>query len=119
MKVKLISFGFKYGEPHQELGQDYRLIDCRGLKNPHNVTELKPLTGLDGKVQRYVESDVRFGQLQDNATMALKDGIVIAFGCYGGRHRSVSMAEMTAAKLKDAGHEVEIYHRELDVRKSA
>ena len=115
MKVQLISFGFKYGEP----AQHDRLIDCRSLKNPHNVTELKPLTGLDGRVQKYVESDVRFGQLQDNATMALKDGIVIAFGCYGGRHRSVSMAEMTAAKLKDAGHEVEIYHRELDVRKSA
>lgn len=113
MKVQLISFGFKYGEPHRH----DRLVDCRSLKNPHNVTEMKPMTGLDGKVQKYVESDVRFGQLQEQAMVALKDGAVIAIGCYGGRHRSVAMAELTAAKLREAGHEVEVYHRELGGRK--
>lgn len=115
MTVKLISFGFKYGQPHDAA----LIVDCRSMKNPHNVPELKRLTGLDGKVQRYVKTDFSFDRLQDFALAGAVEGGSVAFGCFGGRHRSVAMAEMLAVKLRRLGHVVEIQHRELDVRSYA
>ncbi|WP_113152760.1 RNase adapter RapZ [Nitratireductor sp. OM-1] len=115
MQVKLVSFGFKYGPPYDVK----KIVDCRPMKNPHNVTELRRLTGLDGRVQKYVETDDRFGRTLQEALLGLNDGDTVAFGCYGGRHRSVAMVEMSAYRLRASGFDVEVHHRELDIRRTA
>ncbi len=83
------------------------------MANPHRVPTLKALTGRDRAVQEFVKNDKWFGSMQDAATMAVKDDDMLAFGCYGGRHRSVAMAELTAGELRKMGHKVEVIHSEL------
>lgn len=110
--VKIISFGFKYGtpEPHN------RLVDCRVLRNPHNVPGLKPLTGRDEAVQEYVRQDRKYTRLLDVAETGVKSSDIIAIGCFGGRHRSVAVAEAVAKDLAECGFEVELEHRELGIK---
>lgn len=108
MPVKLMSFGYKHGIP-----KGIVCLDCRDLDNPHKVPELKPLTGRDDMVKAFVKLDRKFIALLTDALKLAKVGD-LAFGCIGGRHRSVAMAEITAAWLRNQGMEVEIVHRELD-----
>lgn len=121
MQVTIVSFGYKHGLP---LDADL-VIDCRFLPNPHWVDELRPLSGLDEPVVAYLDSqDVtsRFvDELQDLLLFLLpnyvKEGksyLTVAFGCTGGRHRSVAISERVAALLDQSGYKPRVNHRDLD-----
>jgi RNase adapter protein RapZ len=107
MKYEVISFGFKYGTP-----EGYAIIDCRVLRNPHHAPELKPLTGLDLRVKRYVNESAGCKTLLLQADSVNTNKI--AFGCIGGKHRSVAMAELFKDMVETMGHEVEIKHTALE-----
>lgn len=106
--IKIVSFGHKFGEPEAD-----RKADCRSLRNPHHDPKLKRLTGRDKPVRDFVSEDSKTFHLVERVLSVAQDGETIAFGCFGGRHRSVALAEMVGEALKARGHEVEIHHREL------
>lgn len=111
--LTIISFGYKYGRPSDV---DPRfVIDCRDLPNPHHRRDLRELTGKDKAVQGFVK---RTGEHEDLLAVAddmLAGGATtVAFGCVGGRHRSVSLAELAAEKFTAEGYAVKVVHRELD-----
>lgn len=120
LNITISSFAYPRGLP-----RDADLVfDVRFLRNPHYVAALKPLTGLDQEIQDYVAQDERFAdfttKISDLIFFALpeykKEGksyLKIAFGCTGGRHRSVCMAENMAGKLRERGFKVHLHHREL------
>ena len=120
-QVTVMSFGYKHGVP-----PDADLVfDCRFLPNPHWVEELRPLTGLDAEVQEYVASfdltDRFLERLEPLLGLLLpayvdegKSVLTIAFGCTGGRHRSVSIAERMAVWLRDQGLEPRLRHRDVN-----
>ncbi len=119
-QVTVMSFGYKHGVP-----PDVDLVfDCRFLPNPHWVDELRPLTGLDPEIQEYVGSfdltaefleriEGLFELLLPAYVEEGKSVLTVAFGCTGGRHRSVSMAERFAAWLAERGIEPRIRHRDV------
>lgn len=121
MTITLSSFAFPRGLP-----RDADLVfDVRFLKNPHYVPGLKPQTGRDPAVRAFIERDPAYapflGKTQDLITSLLphyqregKSYLTIAFGCTGGRHRSVTLTERMAAYLKEQGFRVTLVHRELD-----
>ncbi|HJK95033.1 MAG TPA: RNase adapter RapZ [Polyangiaceae bacterium LLY-WYZ-15_(1-7)] len=124
MVTRVISFGFKYGLP-----KDADLVfDLRYLPNPHHVRELRPKTGLDEPVARYVLDTPEAAELLDDLERLLahtlpryeregKAYLTIAIGCTGGRHRSVAMSEALAARLRGASgdaREVRVQHRDVD-----
>ncbi|GGC22240.1 nucleotide-binding protein [Novosphingobium marinum] len=123
MTVTVSSFGFARGMPPvADL-----VFDMRFLDNPHWVDELRPLTGRDEAVGRHIEKDPAFGdaftRIRDLSLMLLpryraqgKAYVHIAFGCTGGRHRSVFTAERMAAALHDAGFSPTLLHRNLGSR---
>jgi UPF0042 nucleotide-binding protein len=117
--VSTVSFGFRNGVP-----EDADLVfDVRFLPNPHFVPEFRPLTGKDARVARYIR---RFPQTKeflkriDELLVYLlphyihegKSYLTIAFGCTGGQHRSVMMAEEVGKFLKSAGYDVKVVHRD-------
>lgn len=106
--ITLLSFGHKFGVPAAD-----RTADCRSLRNPHHDPKLKPLTGRDKAIRDFVAADAKTAVLVDRILSVATDGETIAFGCYGGRHRSVAVVEMVGKALKDRGYEVEVHHREL------
>ncbi len=119
-QVTLMSFGYKHGLPPDA---DV-VIDCRFLPNPHWVEDLRPMTGLDPEVQDYVASFELTGEFLDRLESLLdlllpayvnegKSVLTIAFGCTGGRHRSVSITERLAAWLRERGTEPRIRHRDV------
>jgi UPF0042 nucleotide-binding protein len=117
--VSCVSFGFKHGVP-----DDADLIfDVRFLPNPHFIPEFRPLTGRNSKVAKYIRSfpqSVEFIQRISELLIYLlphyihegKSYLTIAFGCTGGQHRSVMIAEDVAARLKKAGYRVKVGHRD-------
>jgi UPF0042 nucleotide-binding protein len=117
--VSCVSFGFKHGVP-----DDADLIfDVRFLPNPHFIPEFRPLTGRNPKVAKYIRSfpqSVEFIQRISELLVYLlphyihegKSYLTIAFGCTGGQHRSVMIAEDVAARLKKAGYRVKVGHRD-------
>lgn len=108
--IKIVSFGFKKGA----IPQCDELVDCRVLKNPYFVPELKVLTGRDTKVREWLEKDPRWSEILNRAEeQALEGKKVLAVGCLGGTHRAPAMAEAVAAQLRSVGLEVEVVHREL------
>lgn len=119
-QVTVMSFGYKHGVP-----PDADLVfDCRFLPNPHWVEDLRPMTGLDPEVQEYVASFelteqflARLYPLLELLLPAyLEEGksiLTIAFGCTGGKHRSVSMAERAAVWLRGQGIEPRLRHRDV------
>lgn len=120
MTITVISFGYKKGIP---LDADL-VFDVRMLPNPYYVEELKPLTGNDKSVQDYVmkfhESQVyltRIKQMVDFLIpQCIKEGrgqFVVAIGCTGGQHRSVTFANMMTEYLGINGHRVTVNHREV------
>lgn len=120
-QVTVMSFGFKYGVPSDA----DMVIDCRFLPNPHWVDELRPMTGLDEPVQEYVSSfDLtisaveRIESLLDLLVPAYvsegKSVFTVAFGCTGGRHRSVAIAEQIAAWMRTTGIDPRVRHRDVD-----
>jgi RNase adapter protein RapZ len=117
LRVSLVSFGYAYGIP-----RDVDLVfDCRFLPNPHWVEELRPMTGLDEPVARYVldhedaqhfASDV-VAMLDWQIPAFAKEGksyLSIAIGCTGGRHRSVALAEEVRRRL---GLDTAVFHRDI------
>ena len=120
LRVTVVSFGFKYGLP---IDADM-VADMRFLPNPYWVDELRPMSGLDEPVRDYVRSQPRSTEFLDRyeALLALlTDGFVhedksfltVAIGCTGGRHRSVTMAEALAERLRALGVRTQVVHRDL------
>ncbi|WP_135500961.1 RNase adapter RapZ [Roseovarius aestuariivivens] len=123
LSVTVQSFSYKRGLPR---GLDM-VLDCRFLRNPYWDERLRGLDGRDAQVQAYVAADDRFAGFRDRVidlTELLlpayeaegKAYLAIGFGCTGGQHRSVTMAETLAAALAEAGWQVSIRHRELERR---
>ncbi|XDA98779.1 RNase adapter RapZ [Sulfitobacter sp. LCG007] len=124
LSVSVQSFSYKRGLPRSV----DMVYDCRFLKNPYWVPELRPLNGTDPAVSAYVRADPRFPGFAEQ-TLELsrfllpayreegKAHLSIAFGCTGGQHRSVVMAELHALRLAEQGWQVSIRHRELDLRR--
>jgi Predicted P-loop-containing kinase len=121
LAVAVTSFAYRNGLPREA----DLVFDVRFLANPHYVPDLKPLTGRDDGVARYVAADPAFPAFFRGVTDLLapllprfiaegKSYLTIAVGCTGGRHRSVHVAELLAAWLKEKGIRVELRHRELD-----
>jgi len=118
--LHVMSFGFKNGIP-----QEADLVfDVRFLDNPFYIEELKPLSGLDEPVYRYVmekpDTQAFMAKLTDMLDFLLpryqkegKSSLVIAMGCTGGRHRSVAIAETLAKALSEKGYFVRTEHRDL------
>ncbi len=121
LMVTVLSFGFKHGIP-----ADADLVfDVRFLPNPFYIDDLKHLTGNDKPVQDYVKSFPECGQFLEKLADMLeflvpgyinegKYQLVVAIGCTGGQHRSVTIANEIYEKLKDRNEfGVKIYHRDL------
>ncbi|MCS6921602.1 MAG: RNase adapter RapZ [Elioraea sp.] len=120
MTIGVVSFSYARGLPREA----DLVFDVRFLRNPHYVRELRPLTGLDAAVDAYVAADADFGAFWVRMTGLLdallpryvregKKYLTIGFGCTGGRHRSVAVAERMAVHLKEGGWRATVVHREL------
>lgn len=118
--VSCLSFGFKNGVP---LDADI-VFDVRFLPNPHFVPEFRKKTGQDPKVAAYVrgfpQTQEFLGKVSDLMLYLLphyveegKSYLTVAFGCTGGQHRSVMMAEEMARRLRKAGYKVKALHRDI------
>ena len=123
LALSVQSFSYKRGLPR---GLDM-VFDCRFLANPYWEPGLRDLDGRDSAVAAHIESDPRFGpfflKLQEMVLMLLpaqleegKAHLAIGFGCTGGQHRSVAVAEKVAKVLAEAGWQVSKRHRELERR---
>ena len=121
LMISVTSFGFKYGIP-----SDADLVfDVRFLPNPYYIDELKHQTGNDKPVQDYVKSFPQTKEFMDklvdmitflipNYVKEGKNQLVIAIGCTGGRHRSVTLANELYERLKDKGdYGIKLYHRDI------
>jgi UPF0042 nucleotide-binding protein len=118
--IRVLSFAFRSGLPKNA---DV-VFDVRFLPNPNYVTDLKPLTGMDKPVWQYVESRPETQEFLGHIEALLRflipqlgsEGrayLTIAFGCTGGRHRSVAIASRVARDLENMGHDVSLIHRDL------
>jgi len=121
--INISSFGFKYGIPTEA---DV-MFDVRFLPNPFYVPSLKRLTGNNRKVKEYIFKSELAGQFVQSVCdllRAMRQGYMdegkyhlnIAFGCTGGHHRSVAIANAVAEEFKKDGMRVRIYHRDLDLQ---
>lgn len=125
LAIGIVSFGFPHGLPREA----DLVFDVRFLRNPHYTPALRPLTGRDAAVGAFVEADPDFPAFWDRMTGLLalllpryvadgKQYLTIAFGCTGGRHRSVLVAERLAAHLAAEGWRVDCIHREMGRRET-
>jgi len=119
MLVSVLSFGFKNGVPESA----DLVFDVRFLPNPHFIPEFRPFTGKHPQVAKYIRS---FPQTQEFMTKVMdmllfllphyiaegKSYLTIGFGCTGGQHRSVFMAEEIRKRLAKAGYRVKVEHRD-------
>ena len=121
MRTRVTSFGYKHGIP---LDVDM-IIDCRFLPNPHWIDELRDKTGLDPEVIGYVMRQPAARPFLEEIERLLallvpayvgegKSYLSVAFGCTGGRHRSVVIAEQVAAILRRQGVDPAVTHRDVD-----
>jgi len=120
LRLSIVSFGYKYGLP-----VDADLVaDCRFLPNPHWIAELAPLTGKDEPAREYILSRPGAQEFLHHYAGLLrvvlpgyehegKRFVTLAVGCTGGKHRSVAMADELAARIADAGADVQVVHRDL------
>jgi RNase adapter protein RapZ len=118
--ISSVSFGYRKGVP---LDADL-VFDVRFLPNPHFVPEFRNLTGRDAKVEQYILSFPQSREFLDRLTELLlfllphyihegKSYLTIAFGCTGGQHRSVMIAEEIARRLSAQGYRIKIAHRDI------
>jgi len=122
MRINILSFGFKYGTPH-----DASLImDVRFLANPHFVPELKAFDGKNRKIKNYVLNNDKAPRFLKKYLDLLdyliplyekeaKTYLTIAVGCTGGRHRSVTIAEALFEHINKPGRQIIITHRDIDL----
>ncbi len=117
--VSCISFGFKKGVPEEA----DLMFDVRFLPNPHFVPEFRPYTGRHPKVAKYIRSFPQTQEFINRISELLvyllphyvsegKSYLTIAFGCTGGQHRSVLIAEEVKKRLAKAGYNVKVVHRD-------
>ena len=115
-----MSFGYARGLPR---AADI-VLDMRFLRNPHWVAELRPGTGKDADVSAYVADDPAYPEAMAGIESLLltllpryraegKAYVTVAFGCTGGRHRSVHVAERIAGRLRNEGFSPTVVHRDL------
>lgn len=120
--VNVLSFGFKYGVP---IDADL-VFDVRFLPNPHYIDHMRPKTGLEEEVSSYVlkwtETQKFLEKVLDLLTFMLpyykregKSQLVIAIGCTGGQHRSVTLAEHIAKHYKN-DYQTHVSHRDIETR---
>jgi UPF0042 nucleotide-binding protein len=120
MRVELLSFGHKYGNP----GDLELLFDVRHLPNPHFVPELKRLSGHDRRVVNYLNAQPEVHETLRRFTDLLnyllplykregKSYVTVGIGCTGGRHRSVMVANALAKILKKSGFDAHAQHRDV------
>lgn len=119
--ITIVSFGYRHGLP-----PDADLVfDLRCLPNPHFQEELRPLTGQDPEIAKFLLDDPRarsyleqlWGFLRFAFPFYLREGrayLTIALGCTGGRHRSVAAAEYLVGQFQAEGREVGVRHRDID-----
>ena len=119
--VTLMSFAFRHGLPREA----DMVFDTRFLRNPHWEKALKPLTGMDEAVRAYIAQDAAFapfvGHLQALLAPLLpryaaegKSYLTIAFGCTGGKHRSVTLAEIIGPWVAEQGYAISTVHRDVN-----
>jgi RNase adapter protein RapZ len=119
LTLSVLSFAYRGGVPREA---DI-VFDVRFLANPHYVDELRPLHGRDPAVRAYVEADPAYGLVLERLEALLfpllpsyqREGrsyLTIAFGCTGGRHRSIVVAEAFAGRLRESGWTVVLRHRD-------
>ena len=117
--VSCVSFGFKHGVPEDS----DLMFDVRFLPNPHFVPEFRALTGRDPRVARYIRSFPQTREFISRISELLvyllphyihegKSYLTISFGCTGGQHRSVMIAEDVSKLLRKAGYRVKVVHRD-------
>jgi UPF0042 nucleotide-binding protein len=121
LMVSVISFGYRYGVP-----ADADLVfDVRFLPNPHFVPRFRPLSGTDPRLARYIRSfrqtdeflrrlEAMLGFLLPHYIREGKSYLTVAFGCTGGRHRSVMMAEAISRALAKRGYTTKVIHRDVE-----
>ena len=118
--VAVMSFGFARGVPRNA----DLVLDMRFLRNPHWDERLRPLTGLDAAVGTHIAEDPAYAEALERIEALLllllpryaeegKSYVTVAFGCTGGRHRSVHVAERVAERLRGAGFSPTVAHRDL------
>lgn len=121
--INISSFGFKYGIP----GEADVMFDVRFLPNPYWVQSLRKLSGNNKKIVNYIFRNELAGKFVDSVHMMIKTmapGYInegkyhlnIAFGCTGGHHRSVAIANAVAEAFKEDGMRVHVSHRDLDLQ---
>ena len=121
--INISSFGFKYGIPSEADA----MFDVRFLPNPYYVPSLKRLTGNNRKVSSYVFRSELAGEFVQEVHLlvgsmikgVIKEGkyhLNIAFGCTGGHHRSVAIANAVAEEFRKDGMRVRVKHRDLDLQ---
>jgi UPF0042 nucleotide-binding protein len=120
LTISSISFGFKNGVP----AEADLVFDVRFLPNPHFIPEFRPLTGKHPKLAKYVRQFPQTKEFLDKTTDMLtfllphyiKEGksyLTVAFGCTGGQHRSVLIAEEMKKRLAGEGYRVKTAHRDM------
>ncbi|MBE6842600.1 MAG: RNase adapter RapZ [Oscillospiraceae bacterium] len=120
ISIKTMSFGFKYGSTTEA----DLVFDVRCLPNPFYIPELKNLTGKDKAIRDYVmefeQSKILMEKLKDLIAFLIpqyisegKSQLVIGFGCTGGKHRSVTFAEIIADFIEELGYNVHRSHRDI------
>ena len=121
--LSVLSFGFSRGLPRNA----DLVFDMRFLRNPHWDDTLRPMSGLDRQVADYVAADPAYedavSKIEDLLLLLLpryeaegKAYVTIAFGCTGGRHRSVHVTERIGERLRNAGFSPTVSHRDLASR---
>jgi UPF0042 nucleotide-binding protein len=121
LMVSVVSFGYRYGVPTDA----DRVFDVRFLPNPHFVPRLREFTGKDPKVRRYIRSFPQTGEFLRRVEGLLsyliphyaregKSYLTIAFGCTGGKHRSVMMSEAVKKYLEQRGTTAKVVHRDIE-----
>jgi UPF0042 nucleotide-binding protein len=120
--LTLMSFGFSRGLPRNA---DI-VLDVRFLRNPYWEDKLRDLTGTDQRVAAYIAEDEGYAAVTEMESLLLsllpryraegKSYLTVAFGCTGGRHRSVHVAERVAGRLREAGFSPTVEHRDLASR---
>jgi RNase adapter protein RapZ len=121
LRIAVMSFGFRHGVP----AESDLVLDVRFLPNPNYVPEFKPLSGKNPRVARYIRGFPQTGEFLKHVHGMIdfllphyvaegKAYLTISFGCTGGRHRSVMMAEEVALYLQREGYPVRISHRDIE-----
>ncbi|MCM1226675.1 MAG: RNase adapter RapZ [Clostridium sp.] len=120
MIIKVMSFGYKYG-----VSTEADLVfDVRCLPNPYYVAELRSMTGCDSNVRDYVmsfeQSNTLLAKIEDMLDFLIplyvhegKSQLVVCFGCTGGKHRSITFAELVSDYLTKKGLRVQKSHRDI------